>query len=536
MNLNDLIDDGYVSPSFENDDQDIHDITEVEPLDELALECMVAEYCATERRMVRLGELFKETTLSQSISRGIAMEALEIYPDFDPKGGPNYYTEHPTQTRYKVAVENFTKGQMVLGAGLAALVIGIIWRVLKWLFTGENTAPPANVSARDVSKLISTEQVPAEKAADAMAESAENADKRANVIEDDMKEVVKMKGSVTVAGKRVEIHSQSDLDKAFMEALEKDNLVPSDERLRGAFVRAVLHGGEYVNTCIDIFTKVRSMSEEIETALRGVQHDLHKLASPIDSQTPGSADVNNDIRRKHKLNMESNETVNSVYASKLQMSITVGGKKLTGREITDYLREQHAVESAKNIPTYKTCHGIINDFSKKFYSHKIQQQVTTYGAGLDALVERLEKITREIENTNDLVDTQAHKGELVKHGNHMTVETTSLFRDVINALKEQARIMQDAILYIRNEMYDYGRCLRFTLDIQYCWIVMRTTGKEGEGNEGMEFLKAIEATTLKTDHKNANIERNKIFTSGYELVEKKMATRIHAGIKRLGRE
>lgn len=536
MNLNDLIDDGYVSPSFENDGQIVIDNSEIEPFDELALECMVAEYCATERRMVRFGELFKETMLSQSISRGIAMEALEIYPDFDPKGGANYYTEHPTQTRYKVAVENFTKGQMALGAGLAVLVIGIIWRVLNWLFTGENTAPPANVSARDVSKLISKEQVPAEQTAEAMAESAKEADKRANVINDDMKDVVKMKGTVTVAGKRVEIHSQSDLDKAFMDALEKDNLIPTDENMRGAFVRAALHGSEYVNVCIDIITAAHSRAEEFETALRGVQHDLHKLASPIDSQTPGSADVNNDLRRKHKLNMDSDETVNSVYASKLQLKITAGGKVLTGREITDYLREQHAVESAKSIPNYKTCHGIINDFCKKFYTHKVQQQVTTYGAGLDALVARLEKLTRDIETTNDLVATQAHKGELVKQGNHMTVETTALFRDVINALKEQARVMQDAILYIRNEMYDYGRCLQFTLNIQYCWIVMRTSGKQGDGDDGMTFLKAIEATTMATDHKEANVARTKIFTSGYQLVEKRMAERIHAGIKRLGRE
>lgn len=536
MNLNELFEDG-LSTGFENDEVVIEEPVEL-PFDELGIESMYAEYAAVERRMTRFGELFQQTLLSKSISRGVAMEALELYPDFDSGKSPKMYTEHPTQTRYKVAVEEFTKGQMLLGAGLGAILLGIIWRLLKWVFTGENTTPPSNTSAKDITKLVTAEQVPAAEEVKATKEAVETANKVNDAINDDIPAAMKIRGSIKLGHNNVvEIHSMNDLDKLFHRLLEENSIRVDDPQFNGAFVRSLFANSPYVTKCQKALDVIKNTFGEYERAFKGVITDIFTRTQQMSNINRMSKDDDEVTAHGKQISKDHPELANSGLAEKLKFSVRIDGELLVGRDVSRHLKDERA-KVPESIPKFDTVQKIFHTYCNGVLAGKNIVVVKELCESVDTLVDRIEKLSREIEQVDDSVSVQTTNGSVYKSEALLTSGTADIFRTILGNLREQVAVIQDLILFVRADLRDYHNAIKHVYRIQQIWIDIRLKAY-GEHDEEKfvsdeayrKFLYALDATLadeaeLKKDKIAIGKVRTYVYSSGIKHVEQKMRSSI----------
>lgn len=537
MNLNELFETG-LSFGTENDDANVDNVPEEVPFDELGIECLFAEYAAVDRRMARFGELFDQTLINKSICRGVAMEALELYPDFDNGRSAKLYTEFPTQTRYKVAVEEFTKGQMLLGAGLGAILIGIIWRILKWLFTGENATPPSNVSARDVTKLVAAEHVPAETEIKATEQTVAVVENLGEAIEAHTDTLAKMRGYIKMPGNRkVIVNSSHDIDKVFFEMLESDKVDPNSAEFDGPMVRSMLNKTSYTRDCISICKLIEKTAGEYESALTGIISDTARLTDVPNREDNISKDEFNAYSKLPPPDRNSFELRGSTLADNLQFVVKINGTSYEGRAITEKLRaERDAVTDGTH--KYKTMHDVIYKYCKPIYDYHNVSSIKDLCKIVDGLVLRFDKLSRSIETVDDAHATHARKNKEIKSGQHLTGETATLLREITGKLREQVSIIREVLFVIKNDLTDYHRALKHILRIQYVWLELRTNAIVGDLENGdqqdiVKFMAAVDMDLLEEDSKLITKERTYVMRSGVNFVQRKILNKLTYHVNKL---
>ena len=92
---------------------------------------------ALENSIIDLQDLANDIEQAEGMSRDFAMEALRICPNV-LSASPNHFTLSPSATRLKVSLEEISTGVWALIAAAAAAIIGVIYKVFKWL-SGDKT-------------------------------------------------------------------------------------------------------------------------------------------------------------------------------------------------------------------------------------------------------------------------------------------------------------------------------------------------------------------------------------------------------------
>lgn len=86
-----------------------------------------------ESQLLDLSYLEDDLRRAGGMSQHFALEAQKLIPDFDGKKSPSYYSQEPTATRYKVAMEEITDAVWALiGIGIAT-VLALFAKLYFWI-------------------------------------------------------------------------------------------------------------------------------------------------------------------------------------------------------------------------------------------------------------------------------------------------------------------------------------------------------------------------------------------------------------------
>lgn len=120
---------------------------------------------ALEAQLNDLVYLRQDIERSHGMSRGFAMEAQRLIPGFDRNAPLGFYTEEPSATRFKVALEEVSKGVWAALVTLVAAVIAAIVKFVQWFRKRSgagNEAKAAQASAEqakeNLAKLDKTQE------------------------------------------------------------------------------------------------------------------------------------------------------------------------------------------------------------------------------------------------------------------------------------------------------------------------------------------------------------------------------------------
>lgn len=142
-----------------------------------------SELVALECRIKDLLYLAEDIEKTHGMTRDFALEAEKLLPGFGNGTPTGYYTLAPSATRYKVSLEEITKGVWALIAATAAAVIAMIVKAFRW-FSGKGGKDDAGSASSGGGEVKVEEAVKAvEQTAEAVKETVTQLEETQTVVD-----------------------------------------------------------------------------------------------------------------------------------------------------------------------------------------------------------------------------------------------------------------------------------------------------------------------------------------------------------------
>lgn len=151
-NLNELFQQQVANNPADPDDNEGTVINEEPELvtEDITFDNEVEAIEEVETALESLSDLYNNMVEQGGLSRQLVLECLEIMPEFDGKRSINNYSSTPTNLRYKVAMEELSKGMMAAIAAGIAVVVAIIAKLMKWLWPKKGGGGGSTPTASDI--------------------------------------------------------------------------------------------------------------------------------------------------------------------------------------------------------------------------------------------------------------------------------------------------------------------------------------------------------------------------------------------------
>lgn len=365
----------------------------------------------------------------KGMSQSFALEAEKIIPNFGnvPIG---YYTKTPTMTRYRVSLEEMSKGIWALIAAVLAVIAGLLVKVF-YFFTGKKDA-----TAKDAEKCID-DQI------DNIKETVTTVDKTANLINE---------GDAVLRNAKIPCLDENEnafYCTSFQIAI--DRLLVNNERygaaknflkLENPIYRDIIKFGRYSKAANEIGLKVNAINDllkiKLESMLEVINTNLHST-NTID-------DLNNAKVLK---------TLN------VPVVINVSGKQMTLDETADYLTGiRHAVsnETGQSDINFDT---MFNSISRIYSTTKIVEILKAVKNSFKVLSD-MQKQVDAIKGINRNISTDGIVGGVgvdVGHALRETIKTLSDDISNFNSIYAELHLFANTIDRLTNEAYGFATIL-----------------------------------------------------------------------------
>jgi len=360
--------------------------------------------------------LYLENDLLQAggMNKHFAMEAQKVIPNFGgvPMG---YYTEATTATRYKVSLEELSRGVWAAIAAGVAVVIAAIGKFIFWMMgrrnKGDSTPSSGEVTNADVKAAVqSAKEMPAE--VKAMAKSMDVGQKA----------VVKAEGMLSnnpltlknEHGKEYTVHSFQDIINNVFTDQERYGRAKQFFDNRDAYTHDIINGGEFSKKMAALSQSMGAVSSALsikaETVEGVIRRDL------------GSHSVSDE--------MKNNSTLTTVGKV---IEVTLMGRTMTLRELADHLSDERKELREKTITNPIMFDKLFSTMHKTYESHTIDTIMREAGSlieCLDAVRTRLEKMKGASRN----LSTDGVPGALTQDVGEKIRQTLSSLQEEVIAL------------------------------------------------------------------------------------------------------
>lgn len=362
------------------------------PVPETEIQAIVA----VESQLQDLFYLEQDIRRVGGMSQRFAMEAQKILPDFDGKQPAGYYSAEPTATRYKVALEEISKGMWgLIAAGVAAL-LAIIVKIISWLTGGKKKSddePASGSSGGEQSQPAAPQKVEEAVAAAAeMQEKVKEMSKALDIGADAINQADQLLAHADIRlknehGKEYQVHSFQDIIDNILTDKERYARAKAFLNTRDGMVHDVINNGEYSQLMGNIAERM-SLVNNVMTIKIGVLENV----------------IRKDLG-SHSLNQELKNT-DSLNKAEKPIEITVNGRTMTLKETADYLKDVRHELGEKNVANPIMFDKLFTTMAHAYSSHAIDRVMHQQST----LVECIAFLNEKLGKMQSVARNLAHDG------------------------------------------------------------------------------------------------------------------------------
>lgn len=231
----------------------------------------VAELVALEARMTDLTYLQQSLTSSGGMSREFAMEAQRLIPDFNQHVPLGFYTDSPTATQYKPALEEVSVGLWAMIAAAAAAILAAIVKIYKYLSGKSKSDDPKQALKEQAASLQAAPQV-MEKAAKAI-DSADNLVARANVT------------LKTSDGREYKPKSLHELVMHVLKDTERYERAKKFLEVSDPFFNDIINEGPYTKAVTAVMYRLGEIDQQLSHKIAALKNIMRKDLYSVSSAT-----------------------------------------------------------------------------------------------------------------------------------------------------------------------------------------------------------------------------------------------------------
>lgn len=244
---------------------------------------------ALEQSLARLDGLADRMTAVRGVSQSMALEAQEVMPGFLNKKRPvGFFTVSPSQTQYRVSLEEISRGMWsAIAIGIAAAFAAVIGLIMGLVGgdsggakspSGTAKTPPIEKAIENAEKVTAVVQA-SEQAAEVIQHT------RDHVVDDAIKKAF----AAQFMGKAMEdIQTHSHASISTFSELDRDMLMQSG-------IYALLHSD-------------KDLAPTVRTLLRPAINDSDRIVDEFEKRVPDYKAVAESIKR-----MQDNRAINGNY-------------------------------------------------------------------------------------------------------------------------------------------------------------------------------------------------------------------------------
>ncbi len=327
-----------------------------------------------EGRIDDLNYLLKDIVKNSGMSKQFALEAERILPGFGnvPIG---FYTEHPSATRYKVALEEISHGVWALIAAATAAIIALIVKVISW------------ISGKKKSDKVS-DGVAGVQAVKHGLETTENALKAVESVPTELNQAMQQNSVVIkdAAGHEVKY---SSMDQIFNDRLLDDEKFGRAKKIMNSedpLFHDIINHGEYSKTMQDLGNMMRPINAALKSKLQVMDEIIRNDMS-------GSAETNAVNKKIDMMNLKKQEGPTMVKFH---------GREMTLQELSRYVSDvrQRASEKKTHKPItftqlYSSMLAAVHNSNVKHMLIDMEDTVGIMG-DMKARLNKMEDIARDL--------------------------------------------------------------------------------------------------------------------------------------------
>ena len=318
-----------------------------------------------ERKAKNLNHILNRIETEGGMSKSIALEARQMFPEFDNGVNIAYYTEFPSMTRKQIATEQMKYGMWGVIIAAAAAIAAAIYKLYKWL-TGKDdaTAKDASDAARHRTMSV-TNAVHALKTVEKTTEEIDREVKSAH-LKVTTKDVPKTE--------EADLVTYTDFDTLLdIRTQREQGWEYARDFLDGKnpFMNDVVSGGPYFRMYLEVGSLLDVMIDNLESRM--------KAASHVVETTVKDRRIATEFTLKRLLKEMGNEP-----------TYNVGGKPRTVRELNAALAE--ARSKAHDAPRRKQVYSAA---LRTFIAHMSDSKLTQAMMNQVKVYERLDFIRKQ---------------------------------------------------------------------------------------------------------------------------------------------
>lgn len=390
----------------------------------LEVSAALEQLVALEHQIQDISYLKEDVTKTGGMCKQFAMEAQKHLPQFG--GVPlTHYTEMPTATRYKVALEELSKGIWAAIAAGIAIVLAVIGKFVFWMLgrkgdgEGGGSGGSSGGSASSSGAVTGSDM---KKAVEVAKKMPEEVKQMARTMDVGQKAVNKAEGLLTHAnitlinehGKKYPVHSFQDIIENVLTDTERFQRAKEFLDNRDAYTHDIINGGDFSKMMASVSALLGgvcgALTIKTETLEQVMRRDL------------GSHSVDDEVKNNASL---------SAVAKPIE--ITVAGSTMSLRQAADFLADKRKELKDKGVSNPVMFDKLFTTMHRTYESHtidSIMHQGYTVTDCLANVTGRLEKMRDASRN----LSTDGVPGALTQDIGEKVRRTLSLVREETVAL------------------------------------------------------------------------------------------------------
>lgn len=404
-----------------------------------------------EARLIDLQDLAEEIEATQGMSQDFAMEALRILPDV-LSAKPSHFSKSPSATRLKVSLEEITTGVWALIAAAAAAIIGIIYKLYKWIAgdkssDGEANAAGISAAADKGEKEMEKQKEVAEATSEALVEAADSVKDAAAELHGKGIEISDkaIQGQRSAEGdKKVRYTDFDHLIEKLLTDTNKYELAKKFLESNDPLFHDIIKVGEYTKMAEDAGVALLTLKDAIETKL--------KLLEGI---------LKNDLNSHRAVDeWKNNETLESPKLKEV-IQLKFKGSMVPIDQVAKQLRDVKEKTMAKKVSER------IN-FDKLFERMASVYKKPTNMEIFESLrlsIITTAKLEERIEKMNDLSNNLAHDGQPGSASSGVAVRIRQVVLTLGKDVYGYAALANELKYYAMHSQYLAREALGFGLEV-----------------------------------------------------------------------
>jgi hypothetical protein len=262
--------------------------TEIEQFDTRADDAVMASLESRINDLVYLSESIKT---SKGMNQTFALEAEKLLPGF---GGVSigYYTKDTTATRYKVSLEEISKGIWALIAAAVAATIAIIYKLIRRVFNKDSGDSKGSITIDNIPEKLN-------KLEDRLKEADVLVKKDDEVIKRNDYFVMKDTGisrvlSAVERANREHYHNIDDLLEDYVKGEGSESELAKILLMKDPFIHDILTNRTYANVLDKVIPKLSVLKKSIKDKVDAAEKLMHEIETTLSKVTTDNVEVTDD--------------------------------------------------------------------------------------------------------------------------------------------------------------------------------------------------------------------------------------------------